>query len=74
MKRYLELAKGAYAVDEDDLRERTGLTESQLLYVDFRECSGAYPRPAFYLAVDDSLRTLFVLFSFILILFDHTLL
>lgn len=58
MKRYVDLAKGAYATDEISLRERAGLSESNLYHADFQECNGIFPRPAFYLAVDDSLQAL----------------
>lgn len=58
MKRYVDLAKGAYATDEVSLRERAGLSESNLYHADFQESNGMFPRPAFYLAVDDTLQAL----------------
>lgn len=58
--RYSELAKGAYASDDENLAVRTGMRAEQLLHVDFSESSGAFPRPAFYLAVDERLECLVV--------------
>ena len=58
ISRYAELAKGAYAKDDASLRERTGLEESYIYHADFQESNGSFPRPAFFLAVDDHLQAL----------------
>ena len=58
MKRYSELAKGAYALDEKMLQERTALQSDKIFNYDFQESSGTFPRPAFFLAIDEQLKCL----------------